>query len=214
MNKNLKKLISKIGAGKKILTIPVKVECYSKVLQCFDNVLLKINNDGGSVHYGWKIHKGPIVYEAERHAVWVSPNNEFIDITPEYPSVPTTLFVSDNKFTYYGQHVDNIRINITTNAIVDDFIFLNETISRLLQLSKRVDTNHVSVSEPVAKTIENLRGQSVMLEMFIYTGGRPDSLCFCRSSLVYKNCHGRYLRETATGLINEAEANKGTPIKC
>ena len=75
-------LIERIGSEYEYEIVPVKVEDYSKPLSCFPNVEKKVCLDGGSIYYGWKVHFGNYIAEAERHAVWMNDDDELICITP------------------------------------------------------------------------------------------------------------------------------------
>jgi hypothetical protein len=61
---------------------------------CSDGVLEKIHKDGGTIRFGWTIWEWPrIMLTAEFHAVWVSPQEELIDITPKPHGEERIVFV-------------------------------------------------------------------------------------------------------------------------
>ena len=128
----MNRLLEKIGSKNVPQYVPIKVENYSTINNCFYNLIDKVSIDKGMIIYGWKIHQTKLLLEAERHAVWKSPSGELIDITPDVEYSDKTLFLEeDNGWIYEGQYSDNIRVNITDNPLVDDFILLCESITKL-----------------------------------------------------------------------------------
>lgn len=90
---------------------------------CFENVNRYVEENGGQRQLGWAIWEWPSVYvEAEFHAVWRSPTNNYFDVTPNEPPYPWILFVADNRRPYVGAQVDNIRRAITSDSLVSRFI--------------------------------------------------------------------------------------------
>ncbi|GAA4307638.1 hypothetical protein [Nibribacter koreensis] len=161
-------LLDKIGSEYEPEQVPIFVEPYSKPNNCFLNVEEKVKRDGGNVHYGWTIHKSEILYEGERHAVWESPDGDLIDITPNESSSNQRMFVSDNNFIFDGQLVDNIRVNITDNPLVDDFILLCEKTEKLYTYGKRVDDEQMSVPLPALEVINHFQQLKSLLLDYIY----------------------------------------------
>lgn len=89
----------------------------------FYNVEDKISIDNGEIVYGWKLYKSEILAGAERHAVWKSPSRELIDVTLDPDNKETILFLEEDKgWKYQGQYTDTIRINLTNNPLIDDYI--------------------------------------------------------------------------------------------
>ena len=195
-NRFINELLLKIGANRNIIKVPVLIDSQATIDNCFPNVLEKIKRDGGSIIYGWTIHTFPYIYEAEKHAVWKSENNELIDITPKKIPYNQILFVpdNDNTWNYTGEYIDNIRINITTNSVVDDYIILNETISKLFQIGKRNLNGELMVTKQINNAIEILQRWKTEHEKFMYSNGTIDSLCYCCKNKPYKLCIGLKLR--------------------
>jgi len=211
----MNKLLKKIGNKNTPQYVPIEVESYSTNNNCFYNVIDKITIDKGKIIYGWKIHQTRLLLEAERHAVWKSPNGELIDITPDVECQNKTLFLEeDNGWTYEGQYSDNIRINITDNPCVDDFILLCETITKLWQTGKRKSKSEIEILEPVANLIYLLEKDKIDRELFILSKNNKESVCYCGSLLKYKDCHGKDLKFFYDELINKVnEIVKKTPAR-
>ena len=195
-NNFINELLLKIGTTSKIVKVPVKIDSQASVDNCFPNVLDKIKRDGGSIIYGWTIHTFPFIFEAERHAVWKSEKNELIDITPKKIFYNQILFVPDvnNNWLYTGELTDNIRINVTKNKVVDDYILINETIFKFLKTGKRNIDGELMVTKDIKKVIESLQKWKIDHEKFMYSNGTIDSLCYCCKNKPYKFCIGLKLR--------------------
>ncbi|GAA4388593.1 hypothetical protein [Hymenobacter koreensis] len=172
--------------------VPIRPEPYAKMLNCFHNVEEKVKRDGGRIHYGWAIHKTTILCEAERHAVWEDEEEELVDVTPTEVQAEHTLFVSDNEgFEYTGQDTDNVRINITGNPIVDDFIRVNETLSKIHAYGTRESDMHMYLPDAALELHQYYEALKNALQGFIYMGGTPKKRCLCQGLDRYKNCHGK-----------------------
>jgi hypothetical protein len=189
------KVLDKNGSDFEPEIIPVIIESFSKTLNCFIDVEEKVKRDGGKVHYGWAIFKSDILCEAERHAVWENEDEELIDITPREFNFEQIMFVSDNDFIYQGQLVDNIRVNLTQNPIVDDFIFVCENLEILYTFGKRIDDDRMIIPPSIVPLIEKYESIKSTLLFFINSGGKPSSKCFCGGQKNYKNCHGLNLKQ-------------------
>jgi len=200
----MNRLLKKSGNKNIPLYVPIKVESYSTINNCFYNVIDKVNFNNGKIIYGWKLHQTRLMVEAERHAVWKSPNGELVDITPDVECQDKTLFLEeDNGWTYKEQYSDNIRINITDNPLVDDFILLCETITKLWQTGKRKSKSEIEILEPVANLIHLLERNKIDIELFILSKNNKESNCYCGSLIKYKNCHGKDLKCLYDVLINK-----------
>lgn len=70
---------------------------------CWYNCKMHSNKYGGEIIFGWALHDKGDLQIAQHHAVWLSPDNEYIDITPNTPDKKTT-FLIDNRtpFDYEG----------------------------------------------------------------------------------------------------------------
>ena len=185
-------ILNKIDAEFDPELIPVKPETYCKPLNCYINVDKKIEKDGGKPHYGWAILRGPFMCEAERHAVWESSANELIDVTPrERIQSDQIMFVSDNDFVYSGQLVDNVRVNVTNNKVVDHTIRACEILEFFYSYGERIDDDKMHIDPEIGKTIAEYEQLKNTLFGFLEAHGKMNSKCICNGSKNYKNCHGK-----------------------
>jgi hypothetical protein len=186
----MERLIQLLNNKNKPQEVKRTKESFAILEGCFDNVQEKISREGGSIVYGWKIHVSRIVFEAERHAIWKSPDGTLFDITPDSTTNITTLFVEEhNGWTYQGEFIDNIRINATGNPLVDDYILILETITKLLHTGKRNDKTTITLLEPVVNLIQSLTNGKKDMEQFIYLKNTKQDICFCGNNSSYENCH-------------------------
>lgn len=186
--KYINELIAKIDSDSKEVMVPVSVEPYAKPAECFPNVDEKVKRDGGSIVYGWSILLGQFLVEAERHAVWKSPQEELIDITPSISEMTTTLFIPED-LVYTGQFIDNIRVNITANKVVDDWINIASLRSKIFNTASR---NGSYITFPVSMNpfYHKYEELNNLYFSYLYYGGTEETCCFCQSIKPYKSCHG------------------------
>lgn len=96
----------------------------SLLMECTENVYKKIKSEGGTVQYGWQIWEtlSGVLIEAEFHAVWVDLNGCMHDITPKEYGIDSILFLPDNYIKYNNEQIDNKRISLVEDPVVDRFI--------------------------------------------------------------------------------------------
>lgn len=97
----------------------------AEVMDCFPNVEMVIEKNGGKAVYGWAIWWVPGVYiEAEFHCIWENDAGEMLDITPYPYHTDNILFLPDSKRIYKGQQVDNIRQALVNAPDVIRWLYL------------------------------------------------------------------------------------------
>jgi hypothetical protein len=182
-------LLEKIQAKYSPINVVIEPDPQATISNCFQNVARKVLNAGGSVIYGWALLPQRHILEAEKHAIWLSPEGKYIDITPRPLNIPMLQFVIDDEFLYQGQVVGNVRLNTTSNSVVDDWIFVCEAIDELYTYSRRIDDERISVPEPVAAALPPLETLVKFYEPFVTSGGNIFTRCFCGSGVSYQDCH-------------------------
>ncbi len=198
------KILSKLQNKNRLEIVPIRIEKYSIKDNCFYNVADKVTNDNGQIVYGWKLHKAIFFEEAQRHAVWKSPNGELVDVTPDEVHKDKISFLEDDKgWIYEGKITDNVRVNTTNNPLVDDFILLNEMITKLWQTGFKNSRLEILLLEPVANVIKNLNDHKIALEIYILTKNNPNCICYCGQQKLYKDCHGYDLKKELQILQNK-----------
>ena len=138
--------------------------------------------------------------EAEFHAIWKSTDGNLIDITPKQIQFPNILFLPDSKTEYTGAQVDNIRLNISGNRLVDDFIEIAKAIYKLENRGERAFQSEVSFSGRESQIYQNLKRVRAGVFLMIQTGKSRNSPCFCESRNKYKHCCGKYISKQLRSL--------------
>ena len=188
---DVEKLVEKLNCN----TEPVYVDCYpeegEEIVNCFSIVEKRVQKSGGSLVLGWAIWKGMLLVEAEFHAVWKTSEGNLRDISPRIIFPKQILFVPDPKAKYEGKQVDNVRINIVGNKVVDDFIKVWEARFKLQNKGDRAYQygDDVKYDKVEKRALEMLQEFGEWLEIMARQGLSYKDPCFCRSSKKYKNCH-------------------------
>lgn len=190
ITKHIRQLIAKVVPGQQAVYLSVRPETGTKINECFPNVEARIAQFGGSMLCGWQIWEWPhVLVEAEFHAVWLSPDNELVEITPKQHGEKTILFVPAPSLTYTGVAKDNVRLAVRDDLLVHHFIRISEEIVKVMNHGERAGMyGYVSVP---AHEIEPLMGAKEFLGQSISNGLRDHSPCLCGSGSKYKQCHGR-----------------------
>lgn len=205
VNKFLPELLVRINARNNPIPVNIQPENDAAINSCFYNVQRKVAKDGGSVTYGWAIRPLKYMIEAEKHAIWKTPHGGYLDITPTVPTSQQTLFVVDDEFVYTGQLVDNVRINICDNKVVDDWIFVCESIHTLYSYGRRTAEHEIAMPENLVPMLTGLENFAKVFEPYIEANGNYDSTCFCGGQLPYKNCHGLDLRRPLSEALEKVK---------
>lgn len=190
VTKQLLGLASKLAPGQTPVYLQVQPEADATINECFPNVEAKIQNDGGSIVYGWQLWEWPhVLIEAEFHAVWRSPEGELKEITPKQHGEGKILFLPDHKRVYRGISVDNMRIALRDDPLIHHFIAVSKEIVKFMNHGERA-YQHDYVSIP-AHQIEPLLEMQSLIQTMLSQGLRSHDLCLCGSGNKYKRCHGR-----------------------
>lgn len=121
----IRRLCNRIHTGSVATFIPVKPEPDGELSDCFAIVDGKIKRDGGSVCHGWAVWFLPgIMVEGEFHSVWRSPDGDLLDVSPNPLNAEKILFIPDPIRLYEGRQVDNIRVPLSKDPRVREFIEL------------------------------------------------------------------------------------------
>ena len=174
-------------------------EPYAQVNECFPAVDRKVQECGGKVLYGWQLWEWPgVLLEAEFHAVWLSPENELLDITPKPFKVDKILFLPDPSMRYEGKQVNNIRVPLSDNPITRDFIGICDAIFRIQNKGDRARQSAISLEGSEAQLHQWLQETKVLTLQMLEFGLNRNSPCPCNSGKKYKACHGRKLEKKLT----------------
>lgn len=194
-DENISDLLSQIGSSEEPRYVPCELHQGAPMNKCFPLVQEKIRTEGGKRVLGWQIWKGELLIEAEFHAVWENPDGKYIDITPKSLPFTEILFVPDHTAVYEGRQVSNIRINITSNSLVDEFISIHEATFRIENKGERALQYELCLTGKEAQAHTILTNAKLMLEMMALQGLTKNSPCPCGSNKKYKACHGKIFKK-------------------
>lgn len=195
IDNDVERIVQQIGTGTRPIFLDVIPEPYAKAGECFPAVEEKIRLDGGRQQYGWQIWKTDILVEGEFHAVWVSHDGQLSDITPKQIPIDRILFLPDTNASYRGCQIDNIRLNITNNRLVDEFIGVSEAIFRIENKGERATQREISLPREEAQLHQTLHAIKAAIWLMLQQGQSRNSPCFCQSTKKYKHCHGALLAD-------------------
>ncbi len=165
---------------------PVYVQCkpepYAQINECIPAVKKKVKECGGRIRYGWQIWEWPnVLIEAEFHSIWVSPDGQLLDITPKPWVVENILFLPDTDVKYEGKQINNLRVAIGDNPMINDFISICDAIFRFENKGEE------------SVLYEWLHEMMLLTHNMIKSGLTRNGACPCGSGMKYKACHGKKL---------------------
>jgi hypothetical protein len=162
-------------------------ESYAQVNDCFPAIDRKVRKCGGKVLYGWQLWEwSDVLLEAEFHAVWLSPENELMDVTPKPFKVEKILFLPDPIMRYEGKQVNNIRVPLSNNPLTRDIIGICDAIFRIQNKGDRANQLAVSLEGPEAQLHQWLQEMQSFVLQLLKSGLTRNSLCPCNSGGKYK----------------------------
>jgi hypothetical protein len=189
-NSNIEKLVDLIDSEYEMTRIPVRIEKDSKLLNCYVNVAKKVKRDGGRQQYGWAIVENEFMCEAEHHCVWENKLGDLVDITPKDGPITSILFIPDDRHVYKDGIIDNVRMNITGNIVVDHLIAIAEMSSYISENGTRLADDRVRLSYREADLNIKYDQLGRQVTLFVLGGNGPESPCYCKSGKTYEACHG------------------------
>lgn len=134
--------------------LDVRPESWSVLDSCHYNAAEKVRRSGGRVQHGWLVWEWPgVMLDALFHAVWVSPDGEMQDVTPQRDGEGRILFQPDSRKVYTGTLFDNIRHPLVQDPVLEEFIRLAvqsfEIRARFHHDPNPGSQPHVTLSVPV-----------------------------------------------------------------
>ena len=164
---------------------------------CFVNVFEKVKREKGKIIYGWHFCKHEYMVEAEFHGIWKSPVGQLLDVTPPFhPTLTQSLFVVDDVRTFEGRQIDNFRLNITENVLVDDIIEVERARFRFMNKGARASTiGLLDLNEQDSRLWELINFYAASLEQLYFKGWTIASICFCGSGAIYDKCHRQIFKQ-------------------
>lgn len=197
---DVKRLIDKLNTGVEPVYIDCEPEVGADIANCFPIVQEKILKFGGEMVLGWEIWKTRLLVEGEFHAIWRNSDGRLIDISPKPIPLERILFLPAPNAQYEGRQVDNVRINILGNRLVDDLIEICEALFKLQNKGDRANQYELKLEGEEARAFKVLQQARPMLEFMVHEGLSHQGPCPCESGKKYKNCHRQKILELARGI--------------
>ncbi len=126
------------------------------VNDCYGNVGRMIAQYGGAMQCGWQIWETlpGVMIEGEFHAVWVNPEGDYHDVTPKaISSIDTILFLPDYIREYGGRQIDNERVSLVGDPLIDQFIENEKSYFEAMNQGDLADYHGVVVMTDAMKEI-------------------------------------------------------------
>ena len=185
VTKNVRRLAQRIASSHEPCFVPVLPAQNAKENECFENVSNVVSAEGGERVIGWAVWEWPnTLIEAELHAVWKSPDMRLTDVTPRSDGESRVLFIPDSSRAYTGDYVDNIRLALRDDSVIEDFIALSQEFVRITRVGK--PGQEVRLPAHVVRPLA--QHHSALAEM-LKAGARDHDPCFCGSGRKYSKCH-------------------------
>ena len=180
--------------------LSVTPEPFSQVAECFNNVAMQVESEGGEAVHGWLIWDWPAVFtEAEFHAIWKSPAGTLKDITPTFDGEQQVVFLPDHSRSFLGRRVDSIRVPANENKMIKDFIGLCEAYH--LRFGQVRDGAQLEGLEANLYT-GAAQAKEFLLDA-IRAGANRNAPCQCGRRERYKRCHEPKLHNLISAIIGK-----------
>jgi hypothetical protein len=103
ISEEMAKFCQELAPGQMPANVPVRPDAASAPGSYVQNVVSYLSRHGGQCQLGWSLRERPGVYlRARFHACWVSPAEEFVDVTPGEAGETSVLFLPDRKLAWRG----------------------------------------------------------------------------------------------------------------
>lgn len=193
----LQTLASLIDVKNEPISVSFEPAKWAKENECFPNVLEQVRLYGGQCVYGWQVWILPYMLEAEFHAIWRSPEGEYVDVTPNTVlNKPSRQFWIDTQKAFEGKQINNIRINTSSNGLVNDLIALQNF--RFFLENKGANAfsfDSIQLNDGEINAWNFSKEMIGHVQTMINSKQRHDSECFCGTGNSYNQCHGESLIE-------------------
>ncbi|HEU4325421.1 MAG TPA: SEC-C metal-binding domain-containing protein, partial [Roseiflexaceae bacterium] len=161
-----------------------------KELDCFNNVLAKVKSDGGNIQYGWIIWEWPNLFlEAEFHAVWITPDGNYMDITPRQINIPQILFLPDDENIYSGNQVESKFHRLSEKREVKIYIDLMRERFNILNKEKYKNKRKIILDQIDEMLYQNVTTSiNATARAMLKIRVAPEEECPCQSGTLYREC--------------------------
>jgi hypothetical protein len=132
--------------------LPVEAPDWAEPRECVVNVERMVTENGGEVVHGWNLMEmlPDVLMEAEFHSVWCDPDGVLHDVTPtEFALLePWRTFVADASLQYEGRQIDNIRVALRDDRLIQSHIRIQEKKFAALNEGELADYHGLIAATP------------------------------------------------------------------
>ncbi len=135
----------------------IKPPPWAEPNECVANVASVIEIYGGATELGWQLWETlpGVLIEAEFHAVWIDKEGDRLDVTPNaIPGAARINFLPDPKLLDNGRQIDNVRISLVDDPLVNDLIKSHEAFFEATNRGELADSDEF-VMTPEIEAIES-----------------------------------------------------------
>ena len=106
--------------------MPITPQPGCEVVRCHLNVKAVVAERGGGEETGWSMwNLADLWLEADPHAVWVTPDGERIDVTPDPHGETRRLFLPDSEIKFEGYPIRKQYHPLRSGSEIERAIALN-----------------------------------------------------------------------------------------
>ena len=191
---SIRNLVESIVPGGQPTFVEIVPRAGGTVNECFATVADQVAEAGGRIQHGWALWEWPgVLVEAEFHAVWVAPDNSLLCVTPRLDGERRILFLSEPNRVFSGELVDNVRLPLSGNPKVTEWITLAVKRGELRRKEQR--SGRSNPRQASQELMTRITFQMRQLEREIADPRTPpisrNAPCPCGSGRPYKRCHGQ-----------------------
>ncbi|ENW78683.1 hypothetical protein F909_03645 [Acinetobacter sp. ANC 3929] len=178
---------------------PFYVRCQPNQLrvenECFPLVDQYVQEHGGERINGWSLWEQPNLFiEAEFHAIWKSQEGDYLDLNYRPNKTENILFLPQLDLIYEGFQRNNIRLPLTNNRNVHDFLKVKDYEYEFNNRGNRkLVHGEVHITDPLElREYENLMHALFILGLELNKLIKPLTNydpCICGSGKKAKWCH-------------------------
>ena len=134
---------------------------------CVGNVEIAMSIHDGRPVYGWQLWETlpDLLIEAEFHAVWEDDDGDLLDVSPkQIGNLTHIVFLPDEDLAYEGQQIDNVRVALTSDSLVEELI---EAAEAYFEATNRGDLANYHGYLPATPELKSLQKRRQEIELRI-----------------------------------------------
>jgi hypothetical protein len=164
----LQRFCESLAPGAVPVRLAVLEAPHARPLDCFESVARHVILHGGRACYGWQLWEWPSLFlEAEFHAVWRNPSDALHDITPKPEPVHEILFLPDPARAFEGRRVNNVRVALSEDPHVREFLQACDDEWLLLNRGARAALRTYQLAAEEVRELERIRARKASLGVLI-----------------------------------------------